>query len=220
MLKVLPLGGLGEVGLNNLVIEHAGERLLVDCGLMFGQSNQPGVEIVIPDFELIRADPHAVVAIVLTHAHEDHLGALPYLLRDISVPIYGTANCGPRTIYASQNLEGYLKVSKKLLTKRDKIFALRAEGNSLNKANINGKNIEDGDFVIIDSQATNPKNGDYIVSIIEEMANIKKYIWDAKNSQIILGSESTQNYNPIYVHEDDNIIINGKVIDVIKKPSI
>ena len=138
----------------------------------------------------------------------------------ISVPIYGTANCGPRTIYASQNLEGYLKVSKKLLTKRDKIFALRAEGNSLNKANINGKNIEDGDFVIIDSQATNPKNGDYIVSIIEEMANIKKYIWDAKNSQIILGSESTQNYNPIYVHEDDNIIINGKVIDVIKKPSI
>ena len=138
----------------------------------------------------------------------------------ISVPIYGTANCGPRTIYASQNLEGYLKVSKKLLTKRDKIFALRAEGNSLNKANINGKNIEDGDFVIVDSQATNPKNGDYIVSIIEEMANIKKYIWDAKNSQIILGSESTQNYNPIYVHEDDNIVINGKVIDVIKKPSM
>jgi len=138
----------------------------------------------------------------------------------ISVPIYGTANCGPRTIYASQNLEGYLKVSKKLLTKRDKIFALRAEGNSLNRANINGKNIEDGDFVIVDSQATNPKNGDYIVSIIEEMANIKKYIWDAKNSQIILGSESTQNYNPIYVHEDDNIVINGKVIDVIKKPNL
>ncbi len=137
----------------------------------------------------------------------------------ISVPIYGTANCGPRTIYAHQNLEGYLKISKKLLTKKDKIFALRAEGNSLNKANINGKSIEDGDFVIVDSQATNPKNGDYIVSIIEEMVNIKKYVLDAKNSQIILASESTQNYNPIYVHEDDNIVINGKVIDVIKKPS-
>ncbi len=138
----------------------------------------------------------------------------------ISIPIYGTANCGPRTIYANQNLEGYLKVSKKMLPKKDKIFALRAEGNSLNKADINGKSIEDGDFVIVDSQATNPKNGDYIVSIIEEMANIKKYIWDKKNSQIILGSESTQNYNPIYIHEDDNIVINGKVIDVIKKPSI
>ena len=139
----------------------------------------------------------------------------------ISIPIFGTANCGPRTIYANpNNIEGYLKVSKKLLTKKEKIFALRAEGNSLNKSNINGKSIEDGDFVIIDSEATNPKNGDYVVSVIEEMANIKKYIWDAKNSQIILGSESTQNYNPIYVHEDDNITINGKVIDVIKKPSI
>ena len=138
----------------------------------------------------------------------------------ISIPIYGTANCGPRTIYANQNLEGYLKVSKKMLPKKDKIFALRAEGNSLNRADINGKNIEDGDFVIVDSQATNPKNGDYIVSIIEEMANIKKYVWDEKNSQIILMSESTQDYNPIYVHEDDNIVSNGKVIDVIKKPSI
>src|SRR3989344_7217592 len=75
----------------------------------------------------------------------------------ISIPIYGTANCGPRTIYANQNLEGYLKVSKKMLPKKDKIFALRAEGNSLNKADINGKSIEDGDFVIVDSQATNPK---------------------------------------------------------------
>jgi len=139
----------------------------------------------------------------------------------ISIPIFGTANCGPRTIYADpSNIEGYLKISKKLLSKTDKVFALCAEGNSLNKANINGKSIEDGDFVIVDSQVTKPHNGDYIVSVIEEMANIKKYVWDEKNSQIILISESTQNYNPIYVHEDDNIVINGKVIDVIKKPNL
>lgn len=136
----------------------------------------------------------------------------------LSIPIFGTANCGPRTIYANQNIEGYLKVSKKLLNKKNNIFALRAEGNSLNKANINGKSIEDGDFVIVDSQITNPNNGDYVVSVIEEMANIKKYVWDEKNSQIVLISESTQNYDPIYIHKDDNIIINGKVIDVIKKP--
>ena len=136
----------------------------------------------------------------------------------LSIPIFGTANCGPRTIYANQNIEGYLKVSKKLLNKKNNIFALRAEGNSLNKANINGKSIEDGDFVIVDSQITSPNNGDYVVSVIEEMANIKKYVWDEKNSQIVLISESTQNYDPIYIHKDDNIIINGKVIDVIKKP--
>lgn len=136
----------------------------------------------------------------------------------ISVPIYGTANCGPRTIYAEQNLEGYLKVSKRLLSKTNKIFALRAEGNSLNKADINGKNIEDGDFIIVDSENINPHTGDYIVSIIDNMANVKKYIWDEKNSQIILISESSQNYDPMYIHKDDNIVINGKVINVIKKP--
>jgi len=138
----------------------------------------------------------------------------------ISVPVVGSANCGPATIYANKNIESYLKISKKLLHKQEKIFALRAEGNSLNRANINGKNIENGDFVIVDSTSTIPDNGDYIVSVVDNMANIKKYIWDKENSQIILISESTQDYNPIYIHEDDNMIINGKVIDIIKKPNV
>lgn len=134
----------------------------------------------------------------------------------VSIPIYGTANCGPRTIYADQNLEGYLKVSKNLIPQRRSIFALHAEGNSLNRADINGKNIEEGDFVIVDSEKTNPDNGDYVVSVIDEMANIKKYVLDKKNSQILLISESTQEYSPIFIHENDNLVINGKVIDVIK----
>ena len=138
----------------------------------------------------------------------------------LSIPIFGAANCGPRTIYADQNLTGYLKVSKKLLPKTNKIFALKAEGNSLNKADIGGKNIEDGDFVIIDSEVNTPRTGDYVVSVIDGMANIKKVLLDHKNSQIALISESTQNYNPIYIHEDDNAVINGKVIDVIKKPNL
>ncbi len=138
----------------------------------------------------------------------------------ISVPIMGSANCGPRTIYAEENIEGYLKISKKLLPKKEHLFALRAEGNSLNKASINGKNIEEGDFVIVDSGSVVPRDGDYIVSIIDNMANIKKYVWDSKNSQILLMSESTQEYSPIFVHEDDNILVNGKVVEVIKKPIV
>lgn len=90
MLKVAPLGGLGEVGLNTMVLEHAGERVLVDCGLMFPRGDQPGVEIVLPDFSLLKDVPESLKAIVLTHAHEDHLGALPYLLRELNVPVYGT----------------------------------------------------------------------------------------------------------------------------------
>ena len=135
----------------------------------------------------------------------------------VSIPILGTANCGHATIYADENIEGYLKVSKKLLPKQKGVFAIKAQGNSLNKANVNGKNIEPGDFVIVDCNQTSPKDCDYILSIIDGMANIKKIRLDHRNNRIVLLSESTQNFNPIFIHKDDNFMVNGKVIDVIKK---
>lgn len=135
----------------------------------------------------------------------------------ISIPIVGSANCGPATIYADENIEGYLKISKRLVTKQKGVFAIKAHGNSLNKANVNGKNIEPGDFVIIDSNQVVPRDGDYILSVIDEMANIKKYRLDHKNARIVLLSESTQVSNPIFIHQDDDFRINGKVIDVVKK---
>ena len=134
----------------------------------------------------------------------------------ISIPIVGTANCGPATIYADQNIEGYLKISKRLVSNKKSVFALRAEGNSLNRANIDGKNVESGDFVIVDSENTLPHDGDYIVSVIDGMANIKKYLLDKKNSRIALLSESTQEYSPIFIHENDDFKINGKIVDVVK----
>lgn len=90
MLKVIPLGGLGEVGMNTMVLEHAGERLLIDCGLMFPRGDQLGVDVVLPDFSWVADAADALKGIVLTHAHEDHLGALPWLLREVNVPVYGT----------------------------------------------------------------------------------------------------------------------------------
>lgn len=90
VLKLIPLGGLGEVGLNSMVLEHGRERVLIDCGILFPRADQLGVDIVVPDFRLLRDDPEALTAVVLTHAHEDHLGALPYLLREYPVPVYGT----------------------------------------------------------------------------------------------------------------------------------
>jgi ribonuclease J len=90
MLRIVPLGGLGEIGLNCMAFEHSGERMLVDCGLMFPRGNMPGVEIIVPDFTWLSDDPEALKGIVLTHAHEDHIGALPFLLKRISVPVWGT----------------------------------------------------------------------------------------------------------------------------------
>lgn len=135
----------------------------------------------------------------------------------ISIPVVGFANCGPATIYADENIEGFLKISKRLISKQKGIFAIKAQGNSLNKAIVNGKNIEPGDFVIIDSNQISPKDGDYILSIIDNMANVKKFRIDHQNSRIVLLSESTQRINPIFIHENDDFKINGKVIDVIKK---
>lgn len=138
----------------------------------------------------------------------------------MSIPIVGSANCGPATIFANENIEGYLKISKSILRKCQNIFAIRAQGLSMNRAEVNGQVIEDGDYLLVDSSQTSPSNGDVILSVIDDMANIKKYIWDEDNNQIVLVSQSTKDIPPIYIHEDDSFMINGKVIQVIKKPKI
>ncbi len=90
MLKIIPLGGLGEIGLNMMVFEYGDTLFVVDAGLMFPEDYMLGVDIVIPNFDYIRKHKHKLSGIVLTHAHEDHIGALPYLLREINVPVFGT----------------------------------------------------------------------------------------------------------------------------------
>ena len=90
-LKIIPLGGLGEIGLNMMVYEYNDVIFIVDTGLMFPEDYMLGVDYVIPDMDYIRSHRDKVHAIVLTHAHEDHIGALPFLLREIQVPIYATA---------------------------------------------------------------------------------------------------------------------------------
>ncbi|MBF0203675.1 MAG: ribonuclease J, partial [Desulfamplus sp.] len=91
MLKIIPLGGLGEIGLNMMVVEYEETIFIIDAGLMFPEDYMLGVDIVIPDMDYLRDNKDKVKAIILTHAHEDHIGAVTYLLREISVPVYATA---------------------------------------------------------------------------------------------------------------------------------
>ena len=79
--RIVPLGGLGEVGRNMTVVEHAGRLLIIDCGVLFPEDHHPGVDLILPDFSYIANSLHDVEAIILTHGHEDHIGAVPYLLR-------------------------------------------------------------------------------------------------------------------------------------------
>ena len=90
-LRVVPLGGLGEIGRNMTVFEHAGRLLVVDCGVLFPDEHQPGVDVILPDFTWIRDRLDRVDAIVLTHGHEDHIGGVPYLLRErADIPVVGS----------------------------------------------------------------------------------------------------------------------------------
>jgi len=81
-LRIVPLGGLGEVGRNMTVFEHAGRLMIVDCGVLFPEETQPGIDVILPDFTWIRDRLDKIDAIVLTHGHEDHIGGVPYLLRE------------------------------------------------------------------------------------------------------------------------------------------
>ncbi|MEO5610753.1 MAG: ribonuclease J [Ornithinibacter sp.] len=89
--RVVPLGGLGEVGRNMTVIEHRGQLLVIDCGVLFPDDHHPGIDLILPDFEYIEDRLEQVQAIVLTHGHEDHIGAVPYLLRlKPGIPVVGS----------------------------------------------------------------------------------------------------------------------------------
>jgi len=138
-----------------------------------------------------------------------------------SIPLVGSANCGPAMELAQEDIQKYLKITKTSLkrSKPDGLIAVRAVGESLNKANIGGENIEDGDYVVVDCKQQ-PNNGDYVLSIIDGAANFKKFFKDDSKHEIRLVSESTQEIPPIILHDSDinssGYMVNGVVVRVIK----
>jgi ribonuclease J len=89
-LSFIPLGGLGEIGKNMALLEYEGQAVMIDAGLMFPDDRHPGVDYIIPDFNFLSEKPDRLKAVLLTHGHEDHIGAVPYILQKMNVPIYGT----------------------------------------------------------------------------------------------------------------------------------
>ena len=89
-LKIIPLGGLGGIGKNITIFEYKDDIIVVDCGIMFPTDEMPGIDYIIPDFSYLKRHRAKVKGIIVTHGHEDHIGAIPYLLQDIHAPIYAT----------------------------------------------------------------------------------------------------------------------------------
>ena len=136
-----------------------------------------------------------------------------------SIPIVGTASCGPATIFAEENFQGFLRVSGKLLGRSAPagLYGIKTNGTSMNRAEIAGKKIEDGDYVIIDSNRKDVRDNDIVLAIIDNKATIKRFIDDRKNGQVILKADSSYDYDPIYLHPDDDFLISGKAVAVIKR---
>jgi repressor LexA len=136
-----------------------------------------------------------------------------------SIPIVGAANCGPATLFAEQNFEGILRVSGRLIgrSKPNGLYALKADGASMNRAEIGGRTIEDGDYVVIDSNHKSVRTNDVVVAIIDNKATIKRFIDDRANRQLVLKADSSFDYEPIHLHPEDEFSINGKAIAVVKR---
>ncbi len=139
-----------------------------------------------------------------------------------NLPIVGYANCGTATLLAHENITGFLHLSKNILgiASPEGVCAIKASGNSLDQAkDIPGGPVYDGDYIIIDTNNRSPKDGDYVLSIIGDAANVKRFYLDKENQTIKLVSESSQDIPPIYVHESDmeDYMVNGVVIRVVKK---
>lgn len=136
----------------------------------------------------------------------------------VSLPIMGEVNCGAPTSVADDTVQGFLRLSPSLLPngKLDELYVLKAAGDSMNAANINGKHIDDGDFVLV-KKTDHANSGDYVVSVFDEVANIKRFVIDSANSRVLLLSESKDILPPIIVAEEDynSYLITGKVVDVI-----
>ena len=90
-LKIIPLGGVGEIGKNMTVLEYNNDIVVVDCGLIFPDDEMPGIDVVIPDMQYLQENRQKLKGFLITHGHEDHIGALPYALKEFDVPVYGTA---------------------------------------------------------------------------------------------------------------------------------
>jgi len=141
--------------------------------------------------------------------------------RLLQIPIGGAANCGPAEMLAQENVVGYLRVSNSLVKRQTNngLFAVRADGFSMNQAKVRGEHINDGDYLIIDGGDCSPREGEVILSVIDGAANVKRFHKDAAHNQVVLMSDSTEDFAPIYIGADDDFFVNGKVIDVVKRPA-
>lgn len=142
----------------------------------------------------------------------------------IRIPILGKVSAGPATQSADNEVSGYLRISSALLESKNykDLFALKVVGTSMNKADVSGMPVNDGDYAVVDSSKRSPRDGDYVIAVVDGLANLKRFLYDRENHQVVLLSESSEDYLPIFVHPEDSNdgLISGTVTQIIRQPSL
>jgi SOS-response transcriptional repressor LexA len=142
----------------------------------------------------------------------------------VRIPIMGAVSAGPATQVASNEVSGYLRISSTLLESKNykDLYALKVVGTSMNRANVKGKPVNDGDYAIVDGSKRSPRDGEYVIAVVDDLANLKLFHLDKDNEQVVLLSQSSEDYLPIFVHPKDNNegLISGTVVQVMRQPVI
>jgi SOS-response transcriptional repressor LexA len=135
----------------------------------------------------------------------------------VQVPVFGSASAGAAAMFADQYVEGYLRVSKRLVKDRN-IFAVQVNGTSMNKAVVNSKTIESGDFVLVDGGVKEYKNSDRVLVVIDGLATVKTYRTVDGKTIALIPESTDKRHKPIFLTDEDNFVINGLVVNVLKLP--
>ena len=142
----------------------------------------------------------------------------PMLVR---IPLMGAANAGPASMLANEHPEAYVQISPQLLRSKNyrDLIALRVSGDSMNRADLHGSTIENDDYIVVDRSKRTPRNGEIVVVDSDNCVNVKRIIFDYDHEQVALMSESTEQYDPIFLSAQDNVdaFVEGTVVQVIKK---
>lgn len=201
ILKVARKEDIGQLGLRKL-----GEKI----GIEHPQQVKYHLQKLIDAGRLIRT-PFGVLRVAAPSKALSNI---------FNIPILGQANCGQPLSTAEESDWGSLTLSPSLVKSKNtsKLFAVKAVGDSMNRAAVNGLSIEDGDYVIVDGSVEQPSSGAYVVSSVGGLANIKRFVRDETNKLIRLLSESSRDLPPIIIdpNDIDSYLIHGQVLSVIK----
>ena len=198
-IRITPLGGLGEIGGNITVIETDKEAILVDVGMSFPDEDMHGVDILIPDFSYIREIKHKIVAVIITHAHEDHIGAMPYLYKEMQFPIYGTSL--PLAMIGNKFDEHHIKEFRKYfnpIQKRDIVKV--GEDFEIEWMHMTHSIIDSSSLAITTKAGTLIHTGDFKIDytpVDGYTADLHRLAHYGEKGVLCLMSDSTNSYNTI-----------------------